>query len=80
MELYFSPLGDVLAKPWRLRHGGPLWDRWNGRFSAPHVLAVLKRWRRRAYERRLLAQFAERDRRDLALTAADVQREIAKPF
>jgi uncharacterized protein YjiS (DUF1127 family) len=80
MELYFSPLGGVLPNPRRSQHGGSLWDGWHGRFSAPRVLAVLKRWRRRAYERRVLAQFSERDRRDLALTAADIQREITKPF
>lgn len=80
MELYFSPLGGVLVRRLRSYHGGSLRDGWHGRLSATRLLAVLKRWRRRAYERRLLAQFAERDRRDLALTAADVQREIAKPF
>lgn len=44
------------------------------------ALALLRRWRRRVYERRLLARFGERDLRDLALTRADIQREIAKPF
>ncbi|MGH6981105.1 MAG: DUF1127 domain-containing protein [Stellaceae bacterium] len=41
---------------------------------------MLHRWRRRAYERRLLAQFGERDWHDLALTPADIRHEIAKPF
>lgn len=44
------------------------------------IAATLRRWRRRAYERRLLAAFGEREQRDLALTAADVSREIEKPF
>jgi uncharacterized protein YjiS (DUF1127 family) len=44
------------------------------------ALTILRRWRRRAYERHLLTQFGEREMRDLALTAADIRREIAKPF
>jgi uncharacterized protein YjiS (DUF1127 family) len=44
------------------------------------TLAILRRWRRRAYERRLLTRFGEREMRDLALTPADIRREIAKPF
>jgi len=44
------------------------------------ILAMLRRWHRRGYERRLLAQFGERDRRDLALTPADIAGECAKPF
>lgn len=80
MELYFSPLGGALPKPRRSRHGGFLWDGWHGRFVVPRVLSVLKQWRRRVYERRLLARFSERDWRDLALTMADIRQEIAKPF
>jgi uncharacterized protein YjiS (DUF1127 family) len=41
---------------------------------------VLHRWRRRAYERRLLTQFGEREMHDLALTPSDIRREIVKPF
>jgi uncharacterized protein YjiS (DUF1127 family) len=44
------------------------------------ALAMLRRWRRHGYERRLLTQFGEREMHDLALTPADIQREIAKPF
>jgi uncharacterized protein YjiS (DUF1127 family) len=80
MELYFSLLSDALPKPRRSRHGGSLWKEWRGRFAAPRVLVALMQWRRRLYERRLLAQFTERDRHDLALTVADIQREIEKPF
>jgi uncharacterized protein YjiS (DUF1127 family) len=42
--------------------------------------AILRLWRRRLRERRQLAEFKERDLRDLALTRLDVAREIAKPF
>ncbi len=44
------------------------------------VVATIGLWRRRAYERQLLAQFGERERHDLALTLADGMREVAKPF
>ncbi len=80
MERYFSPFGGVVPKPWRSHHGGSLWGGSHRHFWATHVLASLKQWRRRVYERRLLAQFSDRDRLDLALTSADIRREIAKPF
>lgn len=78
MELSFAPLGawPKLGRP----RGESFWRGRPGRLSELRVLALLKQWRRRAYERRLLAQFGEHDRHDLALTVADIRREIAKPF
>jgi uncharacterized protein YjiS (DUF1127 family) len=42
--------------------------------------AQLRLWRRRVRERRALAEFTDRDLRDLCLSRVDVQRELAKPF
>ena len=42
--------------------------------------ALFRLWRRRVGERRALAEFTDRDLRDLCLTRVDVQNEIAKPF
>lgn len=44
------------------------------------ALGILRQWRRRAYERRLLAAFGDRERQDLALTPADILQEISKPI
>ena len=37
-------------------------------------------WARRMEERRALAQFDWREMKDIAISEADIQREIAKPF
>ncbi len=79
MELYFSPFGGILPRPRRLQRRGSLWGGWHS-LSANRALAAVKQWHRRIYERRLLAGFSDRDRRDLALTVADIGQEIAKPF
>lgn len=42
--------------------------------------ALLGVWRRRIRERRALAEFTERDLRDIGVTRLDVQNELAKPF
>ena len=42
--------------------------------------ALLRLWRRRVRERRALAEFTDRDLRDLCLSRVDVQLELAKPF
>jgi uncharacterized protein YjiS (DUF1127 family) len=42
--------------------------------------SLFRLWRRRVGERRALAEFTDRDLRDLCLTRVDVQNEIAKPF
>jgi uncharacterized protein YjiS (DUF1127 family) len=44
------------------------------------LLALLRLWRSRLRERRELLLMSERELRDLAITRADVQREVAKPF
>ena len=83
MELYFLPLGGVPPKLRRLYDGGSSWHGWHGwhgRSSTRAIRSVLGQWRRRSRERRLLAQFGERERHDLALTPSDIRREIAKPF
>jgi len=42
--------------------------------------ALFRLWRRRVAERRTLAEFTDRDLRDLCITRVDVQNELAKPF
>jgi len=37
-------------------------------------------WRRRARDRRALRRMDDRDLRDLGITAADLHRELARPF
>jgi uncharacterized protein YjiS (DUF1127 family) len=44
------------------------------------LVRMIRLWRRRAYERQQLARFDDRALRDLALTRADAQNELAKPF
>lgn len=76
MEAYFLPR---LATRQRAR--GALGPALGPAASGPgRIVAAIALWRRRAYERRLLAQFGERERHDLALTPADVMTEVAKPF
>jgi uncharacterized protein YjiS (DUF1127 family) len=47
---------------------------------AARIHGVLAAWRRRAQGRAQLAQFGERELRDIGLTPADAARECAKPF
>jgi uncharacterized protein YjiS (DUF1127 family) len=81
MELYFSPFGGASPIPRALRRirirGGLAPPRFG---AVRRLIALIRLWRRRAYERRLLARFGERDRRDLALTVPDIEREVSKPF
>lgn len=42
--------------------------------------ALVRLWRLRVRERRMLARFSERDMRDLGLTRMDIVRECEKPF
>ncbi len=42
--------------------------------------ALFRKWRRRIRERRALAEFTDRDLRDIGITRVDVQNELAKPF
>jgi uncharacterized protein YjiS (DUF1127 family) len=44
------------------------------------LAAQFRLWRRRIRERRALAEFTDRDLRDIGVTRADVQNELAKPF
>jgi len=43
-------------------------------------VALLRRWRARAEERRLLAAFDERRLSDIGITRLDAARECTKPF
>jgi uncharacterized protein YjiS (DUF1127 family) len=75
-EPCFSPLGAT-----RQRARGALGPARSPASWLPgRILATIRLWRRRAYERRLLAQLGECERRDLALTLADIMTEVAKPF
>ena len=47
--------------------------------SAP-LATLFQLWRQRARERRLAAQFTERDLWDVGLTHGDLYREFARPF
>lgn len=80
MELYFSPFGGAVARASRESRRTLIRGGRNGRFGVAALAGMVLLWRRRAYERRLLAQFGERDRRDLALTPTDIRQEITKPF
>lgn len=51
-----------------------------GSSVAAPIVAMIRVWRRRSDERQLLATFSERERRDLALSIADIMAEVAKPF
>jgi uncharacterized protein YjiS (DUF1127 family) len=42
--------------------------------------ALLRLWRQRARERRLAAQFTDRDLWDVGLTRGDLHRDFAQPF
>jgi uncharacterized protein YjiS (DUF1127 family) len=76
MEACFSPL---VATGRRARGAvGPA--RSPGSSVPGRIVATIGLWRRRTYERQLLAQFGERERHDLALSLADVMTEVAKPF
>jgi uncharacterized protein YjiS (DUF1127 family) len=45
-----------------------------------HLDTLFRRWRKRVQERRLAAQFTDRDLWDVGLTRGDVYRELARPF
>ncbi len=75
-----SSLADRLAAA-RLRRPRPA----NDNFAAPAPLArsfaaLLAAWWRRRRDRAELAQFGDRDLRDIGVTPAEAQRECAKPF
>lgn len=48
--------------------------------AAARLWALFGVWRRRVRERRALADFTDRDLRDIGVTRVDVQNELAKPF
>jgi uncharacterized protein YjiS (DUF1127 family) len=54
----------------RSRHPGP----------AARMRSLFGAWLRRVRERRALAEFTDRDLRDIGVTRVDVQNELAKPF
>jgi uncharacterized protein YjiS (DUF1127 family) len=79
MEAGLSPLGCTRrrARSWRgdlapVRRPGPS--------AAARIVAMIRLWRRRSYERQLLARLNENERHDLALSLSDVMAEVAKPF
>jgi len=43
------------------------------------LLALLSVWRRRAYDRRMLAAMSNRALQDIGLTRSDARREVGKP-
>lgn len=62
-----------------MRGGWP--PRRRGRDDLFHsALALIRRWRERARQRRQLARLDTRLLRDLGITAADAERECNKPF
>ena len=50
------------------------------RSALDRLKATLALWARRVEEREALARFGWREMKDIALSEADLQREIAKPF
>jgi len=46
----------------------------------PRLLTTLRLWSRRIREREELADFGERDLRDIGLSRADLYNEVNKPF
>ena len=48
--------------------------------ATAQLRALFGVWRRRIRERRALAEFTDRDLRDIGVTRVDVQNELAKPF
>jgi uncharacterized protein YjiS (DUF1127 family) len=44
------------------------------------VRRLWRQWRRRSSDRRQMAQFANRELRDLGITQSEVERELARPF
>ena len=45
-----------------------------------HLGTLFRQWRKRERERRLAAQFTDRDLWDVGLTRRDVYHELARPF
>jgi uncharacterized protein YjiS (DUF1127 family) len=45
-----------------------------------HLSALYRLWRQRARDRRLAAQFSDRDLWDIGLTRGDIHRELCRPF
>jgi uncharacterized protein YjiS (DUF1127 family) len=79
MQLYFASVDGGMPRIRPSMRGAAHWGGSSWRLVRA-MTRLLGAWRRRAYERRLLAQFGERERRDLALTPSDIGSEIAKPF
>jgi len=80
MEAFFSPLVATRRRGlggWLDSSGPALFP---VSAAAKRIVATIGRWRRRGYERRLLAKFSERERHDLGLSRTDVMTEVAKPF
>ena len=80
MEACFSPLVAATRRGRWGRLGTLVPARSPGSSAAERIVATIGRWRRRAYERRLLAKLSERERHDLGLSLSDVMTEAAKPF
>ena len=54
---------------WRARHR-----------NARGLIALLKTWRRRAYERQVLVTMSDAMLRDIGITRCDAMNEASKPF
>ena len=55
--------------------------RWRVRDRDPRgLIALLKTWRRRAYERQVLVTMSDAMLRDIGITRCDAMNEASKPF
>jgi uncharacterized protein YjiS (DUF1127 family) len=79
MEAHLSPLVDTRRRAREARFNLDRARR-PGSSAAGRIVAMIGLWRRRAYERQLLAKFSEHERHDLALSLSDIMTEVAKPF
>jgi uncharacterized protein YjiS (DUF1127 family) len=52
----------------------------HGPGAIERLKATLSLWAQRIEERQALAQFGWREMKDIAISEADIRREIAKPF
>lgn len=81
MEVGFSPPLGTRRRRERTTWRGALSPvRQPGPSAAARIVALIRLWRRRSYERKLLARLSENERHDLAVSLSDIMTEVAKPF
>ncbi len=80
MEAGFSPSVGARRRARSTWRGNLASVRRPGPSAAARIVAMIWLWRRRSYERELLARLNENERHDLALSLSDVMTEVAKPF